>query len=342
MKPESRKALIFVLLGASAAMAVASIAVGPEPVSLRQAWIHWRAGLSPAQSPTLNILLQLRLPRTFAALLAGSALALAGCSFQALLRNPLAEPYTLGLAGAGAFGAWAATVLLKGTPLWVTVLYLSPVQVGAFVFGALDVLIIYLLAARRTRIAPSVLLLAGVTLGMLANAGILLMRYFAYPEDLMVMDRWLMGGVDVIGYDPVLTLLFGVAPCALVLLSQAGKYDQLGFNPEMAAGRGVHVKRLQAVTFLVGSLMTAVVVSAVGPIGFVGLVVPHAVRAVTGSRHRILMPISSVAGGGFLCFCDLFARKLFTGEMPIGIVTAILGGPFFLYLLLRKKSPDWA
>ena len=108
-----------------------------------------------------------------------------------------------------------------------------------------------------------------------------------------------------------------------------------------AAGRGVNVKGLQLTTFLVGSLMTAIVVSVVGPIGFVGLIVPHAVRAITGSRHRLLMPVSAMTGGAFLCLCDIVARKVVTGEFPIGIVTSLIGGPFFLYLLMRRHFTDW-
>jgi iron complex transport system permease protein len=150
-----------------------------------------------------------------------------------------------------------------------------------------------------------------------------------------------MGGVDLIGYEPVVTLAIGVVPCSIVLLALAPQYDQLGFGEEIAAGRGVNVRRLQLTTFLVCSLMTAVIVSKVGPIGFVGLIVPHAVRAITGSRHRLLMPFSVVAGGAFLCLCDIISRKLMAGETPIGITTSLIGAPFFLYLLMRRRFTDW-
>jgi len=110
---------------------------------------------------------------------------------------------------------------------------------------------------------------------------------------------------------------------------------------EIAAGRGINVKLLQVVTFFIGSLMTAMIVSVVGTIGFVGLIVPHIVRSMTGSRHRLLMPLSVLVGGGFLCFCDIVARKALPGETPIGIITTLLGGPFFLYLLMRRRFTDW-
>ena len=332
---------ILAVVAASLAMMILSVAIGAESVSFSQAWREWRAGLSPAESPALGILLQQRLPRTFAALLVGAALALAGCAFQAMLRNPLAEPYTLGVASAGALGAWIATILTASYGMPRSLLGISAIQVFAFVFAEADIVIVYMLAARNARVSPSVLLLGGVTMGMLANSGILLMRYLADPERLVMMDRWLMGGVDVLGYAPVRTLFIGVTPCMLILLAQASKFDQLGFGAEIAAGRGVNVRVLQTITFGVASLMTAIIVSVVGPIGFVGLIVPHAVRAVTGSRHRILMPMSVVAGGGFLCLCDIIARKMLPGETPIGIVTTLFGGPFFLYLLLRRRFTDW-
>jgi len=326
-------------LAICAALVLASVAIGTEPIDVRAAFDQWRSGADPSSARELNIVMTLRLPRTLLALLAGGGLALAGCAFQALLRNPLATPYTLGIDSFAALGAYAATVLGAGTAM--DVLGFSLVQVAAFLAAALDVLIIYAMAARARRMSPLVLLLAGVTLGLLANSGILFLRYLARPEQLINMDRWLMGGVDLIGYGPVWALLIGVTPCAAVLLMQAGRYDQLGFGEELAAGRGVDVRRLQVVTFLVCSIMTGVIVSKVGPIGFVGLVVPHAVRTVTGSRHRVLMPASMVAGGAFLCLCDIVARKAMTGETPIGIITSIVGAPFFLYLLVRRRFADW-
>jgi iron complex transport system permease protein len=333
--------LVFLLLAVSAVMVVSSLLIGAESLPLGEAWREWRSGLAPSEAPVLGILVQQRLPRTLAALMVGGGLALAGCAFQAMLRNPLAEPYTLGVASAGALGAWTATILIGAYGMKRALLGLPAVQVFAFVFAELDILLVYLLAARQERLSPSVLILGGVTMGMLCNGGILFMRYLADPERVVMMDRWLMGGVDVLGYAPVKLLFIGVAPCVAVLLAQAAKFDQLGFGVEIAAGRGVNVRVLQGITFVVGSLLTAIVVSVVGTIGFVGLIVPHAVRSVTGSRHRVLMPVSVIAGGGFLCFCDIVARKLLPGETPIGIITTLIGGPFFLYLLMRRRFTDW-
>lgn len=321
------------------AIVIGSVAIGTETIDLRVAWQQWQNGADYADAPELSIIARLRIPRTLLALIAGGGLAIAGCAFQALLRNPLATPYTLGIDSFGALGAYTATVLGIGAGFGL--LGFSAVQFAAFAAAALDVAIIYAMAARSSRMSPLVLLLAGVTLGLLANSGILFLRYLAKPQQLINMDRWLMGGVDLPGYDAVWTLLIGVTPCAVILIAQAGNFDQLGFGEELAAGRGVSVRRLQLVTFVTCSILTGVIVSKVGPIGFVGLIVPHAVRTLTGPRHRILMPMSVVAGGAFLCLCDIVARKLMTGETPIGIITSLVGAPFFLYLLVRRRVADW-
>jgi iron complex transport system permease protein len=342
MMPAPRYRWITVALAASLLVIAASLFIGAQPVHPAQVWREWRAGVSLSDSPALSILIHQRVPRTLAALLAGAGLALSGCAFQALLRNPLATPYTLGVASAGALGAWTAFILMDLGWIAGRLLGVPSVQAFAFLFCLGDVTLVYLLAARRKRTSPAVLLLAGVTLGMLANSGIMLTRYLARPDRLVVMDRWLMGGVDIIGYKPIYTLVIGVIPCAAILLAQAGKFDQFGFDEEIAASRGISISRLQLVTFLIGSLMTAFIVSEVGPIGFVGLIVPHAVRVLTGPRHRLLMPVSLVAGAAFLCCCDIVARKALPGEIPIGIITTLIGGPFFLYLLMRGKFTDWA
>lgn len=339
-----RRLPAFWILSASAVLCLlvvaASLSIGPETLNPLDLMRQWRAGESVTDA--IYILFSLRLPRTLAAFLAGAGLALVGCAFQALLRNPLATPYTLGLAGAGSFGAYTALVLVDFGRLPYALLGIPMVQAFAFLFAAIDVLLIFLVASRRVRPTPTVLLLTGVTLGIVANSGIMLTRYFARPERLIDMDRWLMGGVDVVGYGPVITLAIGVLPACLVLLAQAGKLDQFGFSEEMAAGRGVNIARLQLVVLLIGSLITGIIVSEVGPIGFVGLVVPHTVRAFTGASHRILMPVSLLSGGAFLCLCDLIARKVpVAGEIPIGIITTLIGGPFFLYLLVRRKFTDW-
>ncbi|MBI2422601.1 MAG: iron ABC transporter permease [Candidatus Hydrogenedentes bacterium] len=323
-------------------------AVVPLSLFLGSTSVGWRDLMYAAMNPeaeserrTLFVLMQLRLPRTLAALLGGAGLALAGCVFQVLLRNPLATPYTLGVASASAFGAWMGLVVTDLGWFAGGVLGLPTVQVFAFAVALAEIAVIYSLARHRMRGAPMVLLLTGVTFGMLANAGIMLTRYLAKPDRLVSMNYWMMGGVDVVGFAPVVTLCLGVIPCAAVLMGCARQFDQIAFDEEMAESRGVPVVRLQLVGFFVASIMTAMVVSEIGPIGFVGLVVPHVVRMLVGPYHRALLPCTVLFGGVFLCACDVVARALFPGETPIGIMTTLVGGPFFLYLLMQKRYLQW-
>lgn len=315
-------------------VAVGSVLLGTESLPLGRVLATW----GDADSPLWGIVWQQRLPRTLAALLAGGGLAVAGVVFQAALRNPLATPYTLGVSSAAALGAWSAGLVrdalgLHGIP--------GLEQGFAFGFALVDVALIFGFTRRNAGTSPTVLLLAGVTLGMLANAGILLTRYYAAPERIVSMDRWLMGGVDVLGFAPILLLLVGVFPCALLLWSRSRALDQYCFSPELAEGRGVNTSALIWQIFFVASLLTAVIVSVTGPIGFIGLVVPHFVRALTGPRHGALIPVAFVAGGAFLCGCDLLSRLLMPGETPAGIITTLVGAPLFLHILLRTRAGTW-
>lgn len=314
--------------------AVGSVLLGAESLPLGRVWAEW----GQADSPLWGIVWQQRFPRTLAALLAGGGLAVAGTVFQAALRNPLATPYTLGVSSAAALGAWCAG-LVRDQMGWHGVPGLE--QGFAFGFALVDVALIFGFARRNVGASPTVLLLAGVTLGMLANAGIMLTRYYAAPERIISMDRWLMGGVDVLGMGPIMLLAAGVIPCIVLLWGQGRALDQYCFSPELAEGRGVATRELVWRVFFVASLLTAIIVSVTGPIGFIGLVVPHFVRTLTGPRHRMLMPVAFVAGGAFLCSCDLLSRLLMPGETPAGIITTLIGAPLFLHILLRSRAGAW-
>ncbi|MBN1422492.1 MAG: iron ABC transporter permease [Planctomycetes bacterium] len=326
-------------IAAFAALLAAAAAVAPfigaESIDARAAFRELLAGRG-ALSPDADILFFQRVPRVMLAGLAGGALALAGAVFQALLRNPLATPYTLGVSSGCALGA---TIAISAGALQIRWWVLSSVELFALAGGLADVLIVYLLARRRGHLSMGTLLLAGVTLGLISSASILLVRYLADPRMLVVMDRWLMGGIAATGYREVAAVLPLLAPGAALLLAQARKYDQLAFGDEVAAGRGVDVVRLQRLSFFGGSLVTASVVAAVGPIGFVGLIVPHAVRGILGPDHRLLLPAATLAGAAFLIACDTLARTMLAPtELPVGIITALLGGPFFLWVLVRNRS----
>jgi iron complex transport system permease protein len=326
---------------------VAAVAVAPGIGAVRidpaSAWAH-RHDL--AGNLDASIFFLTRLPRVLLAALTGAALALAGATFQALLRNPLAEPFTLGVSSGAAFGA----VLAIKLGLDATIFGFSPVMLASFATGAATVALVYGLARSRGALSPTLLVLAGATVSFFFAAEILLVFYLADYAETHQMLRWLMGSLDVVFNlnllrGRLLTQLAMVLALAayvggvIALIALSGALNQLSLGPEIAASRGVNVRRAQRGAYLAASLTTGLAVSLAGPIGFVGLIVPHAVRFLIGPDHRLLLPASALAGAGFLVMCDAAARTLFAPvEIPVGVLTATLGGPFFLVLLLRAKG----
>jgi iron complex transport system permease protein len=293
--------------------------------------------LAGVESPAARIL-ALRLPRVVLGLVAGGALAVAGAVFQTLLRNALATPYTLGVSFAGALGAFLA---LSVPALAFHLGPVSSVALLAFVFAAADVAALYLLARRARSLDTHELLLAGVTLNFFCGAAILLVRFFTDPLRLRAMDHWMMGGLSVGGWSALTALPVILLPGLTVVILQATALDQLSFGEELAASRGVDVGASQRACLFAASAVTAAVVAVTGPIGFVGLLAPHAARRIVGPGHRALLPASFALGGGFLVAADALARSLpLAGrgaELPVGILTAMVGAPLFLSLLLRSR-----
>lgn len=286
-----------------------------------------------ADNPDAQIFFIARMPRVLAAALVGASLAAAGVVFQALLRNPLATPDTLGVSSGAALGAMLAITFhfeftIAGIPA-------MPLASLAGSLGALAV--VYALAtARRRGLSTTVLLLGGVTMTAFFSALIMFTQYLADFTDTFRTVRWLMGALDVGSYAPLLAVLpllvvafgmFAVLPRSLDLIS---------LGTDAAAARGVNVLRAERLALVSASLATGAAVSISGPVAFIGLVVPHFIRLLVGSDHRLVLPASALFGAAFLIASDLVARTLFTVEVPVGIVTALIGGPFFLWLLLRS------
>ncbi|MCZ7583739.1 MAG: iron ABC transporter permease [Deltaproteobacteria bacterium] len=305
--------------------------VGAVPLDLSRA-LDFSA--DRAANADYQLLFVLRLPRALLAALTGSALAMAGAAFQALLRNPLAEPYTLGVSSGGALGA----VLAIKLGLDITFAGLSSVPLFSFA-GSLSAMgVIYLLARGRGRFPTSVLLLSGVTISFFFASMILFIHYIADFTENQQMIRWMMGGLDIVGFSAVMQVLPLWIVGALAVLYLARDLNVLSFGDVYASSKGIDVPRTQKGTFIFASMMTGAVVSAAGPIGFVGLIVPHALRFFTGPDLRVLAPASALAGAGFLILCDTAARTILGSvEIPVGVLTAMLGGPFFLFLLMRHK-----
>jgi iron complex transport system permease protein len=275
-----------------------------------------------------------RLPRVLAALLVGGALAGSGCALQALLRNPLAEPFTLGISSGSALAAVLAIRLgLEGA--------LGTFGVGgaALVGSAATLFAVYKFGQIDRRLPPATLVLAGVTVSMFCSSASVLVQYTSDFAEVTHMLQWMIGGLDDVR---LVVVAYGAIPIVLgcaVLVGYSPALNALAAGPEVAASLGVAVERTQAVVFVVASLLVGTAIALVGPIGFVGLIVPHALRGMIGPDHRLLVPASILGGGMLLVVCDTLARTLVPmHHLPTGAVTAVLGGPFFVGILLRQKQ----
>ncbi len=327
-----RRGLPWVIVCAVAALAAVALApfIGQTPLHFDRVF-SWTIPFD--NNVDAQIFFLARLPRSLAAAIVGGTLAAAGVVFQGLLRNPLATPYTLGISAGASFGAMTAIT-------FGTLLPFGGVT-GASLAGALlAVFVVYTLAsARQSGLSTTVLLLAGVTMNSFFSALILFVQYLSDFTETFRALRWLMGDLDVAGYQPL------VAALPLILVSLIGfvwlarPLNLLSLGADAAATRGVDVTRVHRAAFFSGSLATGAAVSIGGPIGFVGIIVPHLVRLVVGADHRLVLPASFFFGAAFLVLCDVVSRTIMAPlELPVGIVTAMIGGPFFLWMLIRRKG----
>ncbi len=281
-----------------------------------------------------TLFFRLRLPRVVMAALIGSSLAAAGAALQALFRNPLADPFTLGVSGGGAVGASVAIALgwgarVSGIPL---------VIVAAFCGAMGAVVLVHRLARTGAVVLPGALLLSGVVVNMVAGAAVLTIQYVTDSTRALQILRWMIGSLDVVGFATIERMLFFLVPAWIALLAFAGDLHLLAIDEETAATLGVNIRRCETAVHVLCALMVGVTVAVGGAIGFVGLIVPHAVRLLFGEDLRIVLPGSFVLGAAFLVSADAVARTaLSTTELPVGAVTALLGGPMFLWLLRRRQ-----
>jgi iron complex transport system permease protein len=293
------------------------------------------AALRGQGDPTHVVIVQgLRLPRAVQAALVGAALALSGATFQALLRNPLAEPYILGVSGGAAVGAVGAVVLGWAVrAMWA-------VPLAAFVGALLSIALVLRIAASVGRALDTrILLLAGVVVGAFFNACILLLLTFADVESFRSAVFWMMGSFAGASWNGAGLFAFYLVPGVLVLLALARPLNLLAIGEDTASYLGVSVERTKYLAYGTASLLTAAAVAVSGVIGFVGLIVPHVVRFLWGSDHRALLPASALLGAAFLVLADTLARVAAAPtELPVGVVTAFVGVPFFVWLLRRRVA----
>lgn len=282
-----------------------------------------------------TLFFRLRLPRVLMGALIGASLAVTGAALQALFRNPLAEPFTLGVSGGGALGASVAIALG-----WSARLFGVPLLFLASFAGAMSaVLLVKTIAQSGAIVLPGALLLSGVVVNLVASAAVLTIQYVVDPSSALRILRWIIGSLDVVGLEPVRLIFLLLAPACLALLSLARQLHLLAIDEDTAATLGVNVARCETAVHVLCSFIVGIAVAAGGAIGFVGLVVPHAVRMIFGEDLRIVLPGSLLFGAAFLVLVDGLARTMLaSGELPVGAVTSLLGGPVFLWLLCRRQQ----
>ena len=280
-----------------------------------------------------QVLLLLRLPRITLAFIAGGTLAMSGAVFQALFKNPLASPYTLGVSAGSAFGASLAIVF------GLTLISPSFAIFAAALAGGLASSALVLWIGFRSFHRTETLILAGVVLTFLFGSVSLFLQYLSDYAQVFALSRWMMGSVGIVGWDQLLFL----TPCIILgsfwLIRHAAALDILMFGDEFSFARGVDAAFYSPRFVCLVSLLCAMTVAVCGPIGFVGILVPHSIRLLNIRRHRLLLPVSFFTGGVFLAVSDALARTIaFPYELPVGILTALIGSPLFLILLLRRPA----
>jgi iron complex transport system permease protein len=324
-----RPAIIVALLILAAVVVAAMPFWGMESVPFNALWGGCNDPIK------VDILWRLRIPRVILAFLAGTALSTCGMTFQAVFRNPLATPFTLGVSSGASLGA--ALCIQQGWTL--SLLKIPCVSLSAFAGALVSIFLVYALTV-RSRSSTATMLLAGVAISFFFSSLILFLQYLSDFTQSHRMLRWVMGGLEsVVSFHDVLTLLPFVLAGCLIVWYLLHELNLLTTGEEFALARGVNVAKTKILLFFAVSLMVGAVVAVCGPIGFVGLMAPHICRLLVGAEHRYLYPAAWLFGGVFLVICDTAARTIMApAELPVGILTSLLGGPFFLWLLLARKN----
>lgn len=323
------------------ASVVISISMGAAHLPVSQVWLillHQLPGLSewiPVTWPEASeqIVMKVRFPRVVLAILVGACLSLAGAGFQGVLRNPLADPFTMGVASGSAVGA--AFLILFGLQIAFLGAWSTPIV--AFLTGLLSLWVVLSLANTQGKLQTETLILSGVVVQAFLGS---LVSFMVSLSDQTVNEIvfWLMGSLSFRGWAFTYVLIPYLIIGVVVLVSYARSLNLFALGERQAAHLGVHVERTKLVVLIVSTFLTAAAVSIAGIIGFVGLVVPHLVRLLVGPDHRILLPMSAICGGIYVLWADTIARMLLSPtEIPLGVVTAFLGAPFFAYLLKQNK-----
>ena len=334
-------AVTLAILGLLALMSILSLgrgAVAIPPGSV--VGVLWDAitGAATTSSRESLVILNIRLPRTILGLMVGAALAVSGALMQGLFRNPLADPGLVGVS-AGAGLAATATIVLGDVYLaaFIGKLPFAALPAGAFVGGLISTLLLYAIATRHGRTSITTMLLAGIALGALAGALTGLLAYLSDDRQLRDLAFWSLGSLGGATWTKVTAVAPIILPLLVAVPFLARGLNALVLGEAEAFHLGIAVQRIKTITIILVALAVGASVASAGVIGFVGIVVPHVIRLLIGADHRTLLPLSALLGGALLVGADILARTIVSpAELPIGILTAALGAPFFLWLLLRR------
>lgn len=279
------------------------------------------------------IVLNVRMPRIIMACICGGVLALVGVAYQAIFKNPMADPYIMGSSSGAAFGATVGIVIGVSNSYFG----LGIISLLAFAGALTTTVVVYGLARKGNKISTTSILLAGIVMSSLLSSIISLMMIFNQGELSKILG-WTMGSFNGTGFSQIKVIAIPSIVGSFVLVALAKELNALSIGEESAQCLGIDAEKIKKVVLVVASLLAACAVSVSGIIGFVGLIVPHLLRMLFGSDHRVLMPVSFFGGAIFMLVCDTLARTLLSVEIPVGIITSIFGGPFFLYLLKKSKN----
>ncbi len=314
-----------------------SVTLGTYPLTMSQVYgIIWDAivNMPPENATDAWIVLDNRLPRILGAVICGFALAVCGTAMQSILKNPLADPYTMGISSGAGFGA--AVAMIVGVELVSG----GGVVVNAFVFALIPMAVI-LLMSRVRRATPTMMILCGTALMYMFNALTQLFMIVADPDDLSNVYNWMVGTLGNLTYDNLLLILVVAAAGSLIVQLMANRLNVMGTGDESARTLGVDVDRERLLLLILVTVVAATVVSFTGVIGFVGLVAPHIARIVVGSDNKYLVPAAGVLGAMLLILADMASRVLADSVLPVGVITACIGGPVFILLILRSSKEAW-
>ncbi|WP_202708349.1 FecCD family ABC transporter permease [Sporosalibacterium faouarense] len=280
------------------------------------------------------IVLNIRIPRVLLGVLVGAALSTVGAAFQGMFKNPMADPYVIGISSGAALGA---TLAIIGNVSFL-ILGISETSLGAFIGAITSTFVVYMISRVKNKIPVTVLLLSGIAIGQFFTA-IMSFIMVIHSNDLDKIIYWTLGSFSGKGWDQLISVAVPIIISIVVLNFFARDLNAMLTGEETAQNLGIEVEKVKLIILIIGAFLTAMAVSVSGIIGFVGLIIPHIVRLIVGSDHRILMPASAMVGGIFMIFADTLARTMISPtEIPVGIITAMFGGPFFIYLLRKKRK----